>query len=388
MKYVLYFHTGSKNHGCEALVRSTTALLTARPHLYSTGYSEDLKYGIDNIVTLHKDEITTFSHSSIRYILSAIIIKLFKTTELHTFFSRKALLAGIKKNDICLSIGGDNYCYGAVDTLADLNKLFHRKGAKTVLWGCSINPEVITPKVVQDLQRYDLITVRESITLEALRDAGITKNVRKVADSAFLLEPKEVDLPKNFIRGNTIGINISPLIFEYTEYKKEALDGIFGLVQEILETTDSAIALIPHVVKSGNDDLEVLKLIFERYSKNERIVLFEDKNCMQLKYIISQCRLFIGARTHATIAAYSTFVPTLVIGYSVKSRGIAVDLFGTDQHYVLPIQNIHSSEDLIKEYRWLALHETDIKCHLKKVIPEYREKAKLGMKYIQEILNK
>lgn len=385
MKYILYFHTGSKNHGCEALVRSTAAVLGTKPHLYSTGYSEDLEYKIDNIVTLHKDEVTTFPHSSIRYILSAIAIKLLKTTELHTFFSRRALLAGINKNDVCLSIGGDNYCYGAVDILGDLNKLFHRKGAKTVLWGCSIDPEVITPVVAQDLKRYDLITVRESITFQAMKDAGVSANVRRVADSAFLLEAQEVELPEGFVRGNTIGINISPLIFEYTKYKEEALTGIFDLVQEILDTTDSTIALIPHVVKPGNDDLEVLKLIYERYSQSGRIILITDKNCMQLKYIISQCRLFIGARTHATIAAYSTCVPTLVIGYSVKSRGIAIDLFGTEEHYVLPVQKIRSSEDLIKEYRWLMLHEKDIKLQLQKIMPEYREKAKLGMQYIEEI---
>ena len=164
------------------------------------------------------------------------------------------------------------------------------------------------------------------------------------------------------------------------------MTGIFDLVQEILDTTDSAIALIPHVVKPGNDDLEVLKLIYERYSQSGRIILITDKNCMQLKYIISQCRLFIGARTHATIAAYSTCVPTLVIGYSVKSRGIAIDLFGTEEHYVLPVQKIRSSEDLIKEYRWLMLHEKDIKLQLQIIMPEYREKAKLGMKYIEEIL--
>lgn len=385
MKYILYFHTGSKNHGCEALVRSTVAMLDIKPHLYSTGYSEDLEYNIDDIAILHKDEIISLSHCSIRYILSALAIKLLRTTELYTFFSRKTMLAEIKKNDICLSIGGDNYCYGAVDTLADLNKLFHRKGAKTVLWGCSIDPEVITPTVAQDLKRYDLITVREPITFQALKAAGVSANVRKVADSAFLLDAQEVELPNGFVSGNTIGINISPLIFEYTEYKEEALAGIFDLVKEILETTDNTIALIPHVVKNGNNDLEVLKLIYERYSQSGRVILIPDHNCRQLKYIISQCRLFIGARTHATIAAYSTCVPTLTIGYSVKSRGIAIDLFGTEEHYVLPIQKIRSATDLITEYRWLVLHEKDIKLRLQKIIPKYQEKAKLGMKYIAEL---
>ena len=58
----------------------------------------------------------------------------------------------------------------------------------------------------------------------------------------------------------------------------------------------------------------------------------------------------MGARTHSTIAAYSSGVPTLVIGYSVKSRGIATDLFGTTEGYVLPVQEIRDTDSLIKAY--------------------------------------
>ena len=51
----------------------------------------------------------------------------------------------------------------------------------------------------------------------------------------------------------------------------------------------------------------------------------------QYKGYIARMRFFIGARTHATIAAYSNCVPTLVLGYSVKSKGIAKDLFGEEK---------------------------------------------------------
>lgn len=63
--------------------------------------------------------------------------------------------------------------------------------------------------------------------------------------------------------------------------------------------------------------------------------------------------MFIGARTHATIAAYSSCVPTLVVGYSIKARGIAKDLFGTDEGYVLPVQALAKKEDLVNAFDWL-----------------------------------
>ena len=105
----------------------------------------------------------------------------------------------------------------------------------------------------------------------------------------------------------------------------------------------------------------------------------------QLKYIISQCRLFIGARTHATIAAYSTCVPTLVIGYSVKSRGIATDLFEIEENYVVPIQTIKSVRELISAFDWLEANANTIKQHLQSVIPAYQEKARMGKIYLDEL---
>ena len=41
-----------------------------------------------------------------------------------------------------------------------------------------------------------------------------------------------------------------------------------------------------------------------------------------LKNIISNCHYFMGARTHSTIAALSSYVPTISIAYSIKAFGI------------------------------------------------------------------
>lgn len=46
-KKVLYMHTGSGNHGCEAIVRTTSKLLNGPQDviLWSNTKSEDIKYG-------------------------------------------------------------------------------------------------------------------------------------------------------------------------------------------------------------------------------------------------------------------------------------------------------------------------------------------------------
>lgn len=386
MKTILYAHTGSGNHGCEALVRSTAKLLDSMPTLFSTGYDEDIQFGISAIANVQRDTVVSVPRKSAAYVAAACQTKLTKQTTLFTQHARKALLDTVQSGDLCLSIGGDNYCYAGTEILGDLNTLLKKKGAKTVLWGCSIDPEAISPEMVKDLKRYDLITVREPLTQAALAAAGVAANVRSVADPAFLLDRQETTLPEGFLPGNTIGLNLSPLVLHYTEKKEEALSGFYALVQHILDTTDSTIALIPHVVKAKSNDLDVLEPLYKQFETTGRVILVPDQNCMQLKYIISQCRLFIGTRTHSTIAAYSTYVPTLVIGYSVKSRGIAVDLFGTEENYVLPIQAISSDVDLIGAYDWLEAHAVEIGQHLHTVIPAYQDKARMGKSYLDELV--
>lgn len=377
----LYFHGGSGNHGCEAIVRSTLGILGQDAVLHTSNIASDRAYDLDKAVALEADVLRPLPKRSFRYLLFALHHKLTGSDYLYTRFAHDAFFSRICRGDICLSIGGDNYCYGGQDILAHYNEILQKKGAKTVLWGCSIDPQVLTPAVIRDLKRYDLITVREPLTLAAFKAAGITENVRAVADPAFLLQPLETPLPEGFLPGNTIGLNLSPLILEYTPHKDAALSAFEALIRHILDTCDSTVALIPHVVS----DLEVLRPLYDRFRSTGRVILIPDQDCRRLKYIISRCRLFVGARTHATIAAYSSLVPTLAVGYSVKSLGIARDLFGTEEGYVLPIDHIGCDRDLLSAYDHLAANAEDITQQLRRVIPSCRQKAADGRRYLEAL---
>ena len=113
--------------------------------------------------------------------------------------------------------------------------------------------------------------------------------------------------------------------------------------------------------------------------------MVEDQNCMQLKDIISHCEFFIGARTHATIAAYSTGIPTLVVGYSVKARGIARDLFGTEEGYVLPVQSLRNMDDLTNAFIALYEKKHEISDHLANIMPVYISKIQRAKEAVEEL---
>lgn len=381
----LYYHGGSANHGCEAIVRATVKILNLSVTLFSTAPEEEYKYCIDHVADIIEDCYIPVKKRTLTNLVCALSHKLYHNDYHFIICGHRKFFSHISKNDICISIGGDNYCYAGTDKLGYYNKMLHKKGAKTVLWGCSIEPSVLTENVVKDLKEYDLITVRESLSYEGLRQAGVTNNVLLCSDPAFQLNKSPCDLPDGFFEKTTIGINVSPLAADCGSLVMENYE---ELIRYILETTDYNILLIPHVVKEETDDRKTLRKLLLRFEHTGRIALEEDHNCMELKSIISQCRIFIGARTHATIAAYSSCVPTLVAGYSIKARGIAKDIFGTDKHYVVPVQSFTSKSDLTDAYIWISRNEVQIREHLKRIMPEYCARALLAGEAVKRLMGK
>ena len=411
---ILYMHAGSGNHGCEAIVNSLCHMIDEDAVLVSYRGNEDWQYTLKDLCEIKQER--SFEEHKMAHI--AYYAYRMLTKDAASFLRyRYGDIFKQPMSPLAISIGGDNYCYDSM--LSDLrlaNLAFTKKGTKTVLLGCSIEQELLkrgqetqTNPILEDLSRYHLIIARESLTYEALCDAfekrreqsnsnsnnnsnnnrnilniRSTSNIQitpdfprivQIPDPAFTLGYVRKKVPDGFWKGNTVGVNVSPLI-----QKSESVPGITmkcyeELIEWIIEHTDMQIALIPHVVWKNNDDRKPLSELYEKYKSTERLMQISDCSCEELKGYISQCRFFVGARTHATIAAYSTCVPTLVVGYSVKAAGIAQDLFGSQEHYVLPVQSLKDPQDLVCEFQWLMEQENSIREHLQRKIPDYQEQA-------------
>ena len=370
LKYILYANGGSGNHGCEAIVRGTQEILGGNMTIHSKAPEEDLKYGLGEFAEIVP--AVSAVKKDFTYIKSYAKLKLFGN---YTDMDGLAYLPTIEqengKGRLALSVGGDNYCYSDQPFYAFLNRAYRKNGYKTVLWGCSIEPDVVeNDKISDDLKRYSLIVTREGITYDALKKIGA--NVVLAPDPAFYMNPEECDLDSRIADGNTVGINISPMILSNESQSGLAYNNYKALIRHILDNTDMNVALIPHVVWASNDDRTVLSKLYDDFGKDDRLVLVEDHKAPELKYVISRCRFFVGARTHSTIAAYSSCVPTLVVGYSVKARGIARDLFGSEENYVLPVQALKEENELTQAFLWLCKNEEEIRSGLNRTMPEYK----------------
>lgn len=384
MHYFIYNNGDARNHGCEAIIRSTSAMLgVPKECIVYTSFDIDADklYNVDEICNILDCRVNSVRGGSLKYYILRGLSRLGINCYTRYIFSK--LFANLRGWDLGISVGGDNYCYkNAVDNLSYINKRVLDKIPKIILWGVSIEPALLSqPKVLKDIKRYYAIFCRESITYEALKNCGV-KNLYLYPDPAFTLKVQEAELPQGFIAGNTIGINVSPLV--------EALgNGVYDnyrmLIKYILENTNCAVALIPHVVTPGNDDRDAENRLYEEFKSTGRMVKISDMNCMQLKWVISQCRFFIGARTHATIAAYSTCVPTLVVGYSVKAKGIAKDIFGAYEGYVLSVQEMKDASDLTNVFIRLFRQEGKISEHLESFMPAYIQRAYEGAEKLKSI---
>lgn len=386
MRFIIYGNGSSGNHGCEAIVRGTVELLKSEKNTFriqSENPQEDKSYGLGAFAQIAHAKAAR--KKDMRFLAAYAKLKL---TGNFVDMDGLSYLPGVQEvsadADIALSVGGDNYCYGGTGIYAYLNRAYKRRGVKTVLWGCSVEPDVVAQKeVAEDLARYDLIVARESITYEAVK--RVQKNTILAPDPAFFMEQKACSLDDRLRSGNAIGINISPMIISNEKASGMAYENYKQLIRYILSETNASIALIPHVVWSSNDDRKVLRQLYDDFDQDPRLVLVEDHTAPELKYIISQCSFFVGARTHATIAAYSSCVPTLVVGYSVKARGIARDLFGTEDGYVLPVQDLKEPGELTNGFRKLWEEKVAVQKSLENTLPNYLSAARQAVNAINKL---
>jgi len=385
MDITIYGNGSAGNHGCEAIVRGTISLLGLNNNyvLQSQNIEDDFKYGLGKLAEIYP--AANEPSKNMRFLVAYIKMKLFgKYIEMDGL----NYLNGIKKvknlSRIAFSAGGDNYCYDNTEIYAWLNKAYRNIGVKTILWGCSVEPDVVQKKSVsEDIAAYNMVVARESITYSAIKE--VQRNTILAADPAFYMKPEICDVDERVNEGKIIGINISPHIVKCEKNNGITYENYKELIAYILKESDYSVALIPHVVWKHNDDREIIRKLYDEFQQDPRLILVEDHTAPELKYIISKSDIFVGARTHATIAAYSSCVPTLVVGYSVKARGIAQDLFGQSEEYVLPVQELENKYDLKNQLVKIWDNEISIKRHLEKKLPIYMAEGRASVEAIRKL---
>ena len=408
---ILYEHAGSANHGCEAIVSSMLEKWKEKDPqgnfpvmLVTHDRQQDLRYSLSSFagegkLSLIQERI--LDQNRMAHLYYAALKKLAGRKSAYARYRFRDALREADARTMAIAIGGDNYCYPEmVQELIRAHALFSQKAGSTVLFGASVEEEMVrnSKELRSDLTSYDRIYARESLSYQTLLEAGIPEEkVLLFPDPAFTLPaeksgPAEAGegrshLPEaafsSGIRGlegrEVIGLNLSPMAQALEKKAGLTTEAYRHLIRFLLQQTEVGIALIPHVVWKNNDDRLPLSLLEAEFRESGRVFLVPDMDCRKLKGIIAGCSFFVGARTHATIAAYSSCVPTLVLGYSVKSRGIARDLLGTEEGTVCPVQKLGAKEELTAAFRNLYDKKEELALRLKAEMPDYSRRAGEGI---------
>ena len=399
-KILVSTYAGCSNKGTEALLRGLATILE------ETIGTEQLELNMSSIQpTVDKNEGLHFYIHFYQRVSQKIrglrglffcfvsrCLTMLHQGDLAFYYQHYELLHAVKKQDLFIEMGADNYDIEYGEGYKWLYRVHEwikkHTSVKMLLYDCSLNDNSITDGFLKELNRFDTTTIRESESYNKLMKVYHGDKVCFCPDPAFVIQQEEITLPDIMKEKACVGVNLSDLILRdsYGVSKELAFDNYYNLIDYILQETEMGIVLFPHVMK--NQDLSVLRLLYKRYSANNRVTLIENENikASQLKYIISKFRFLVRTRTHASIAAYSTGVPTLVLGYSVKSRGIAKDLFGDYTHYVVSIKDLKNCYDLKNSFIWIQEHEDIIRQRLDSVMPEYQERAKKVGYIVKDLL--
>lgn len=250
--------------------------------------------------------------------------------------------------------------------------------------------------------RCKILTTREKLSKKVLHDLiGDNYPVYVTADSAFLLEPvskrriAELLKTEKIDRTDTlIGLSVSKLISKYgfpdldsLKAKYEKFVSIMARsIDCIIKNLDGRAVFVPHCTQPGDDDRTVARDIFRLIENKSRLNLIEkDYRPEELKGIIGEFDLFIGARMHSTIASTSMGIPTIILAYCNKAYGVIGEMLGYD--HVLDIKNL-SSEKLVRTVNKIWAEREELKGRLNKEIKTVRKRAAKTSEIIKEVLSK
>jgi polysaccharide pyruvyl transferase WcaK-like protein len=130
--------------------------------------------------------------------------------------------------------------------------------------------------------------------------------------------------------------------------------------------------------------LEKVRNLTNSQIKSEINLIPPNYNAAETKWIISHMSLFAGARTHATIAAFSSYVPTISFSYSIKAKGINRDIFGHEEYCLSPEQL--TPEIVTSRIESMLEIKDQVKQELKEKIPLVQMRSMNSGQYLKKIL--
>ncbi len=388
--FLLVGNASCLNRGCEAILRGTVQILR---HVF--GECRFINANFDVIEppwipaesdpdVVHRP-LPTIRRLTPRWAAVKAAERFCPSLAQHMRF--RHLRDGLLQSKAALSIGGDNYTldYGVPWKFVNLDRYILARDKPLVIWGASIGPFERVPefaRLIHEHLQHDVtaVFVREKRSYAYLLKHGICGNVHLMCDPAFLMEARAVPSDEiGFeVPEDAIGFNLSPLMSSYIGIGRPAAltDVATSLIEAMHARFRRPVVLLSHVTSPHSNDYELLRGIHEKLgSKTQaRVYLLPDTfDAAETKWVIAKLSCLIAARTHATIAGFSSGVPTVSLAYSVKAFGINEELFGHTAYVVRPEE--FSTEAIMSRVERVLAEADEIRHALRDTMTHIRTSA-------------
>ncbi len=273
---------------------------------------------------------------------------------------------------------------GAIDLMLDIGAgdsftdIYPNKRFAYMILGkrlCALRgvPLILSPQTIGPFSRQPHTSLARSAMERALavfaRDPLSMDALKQIAPQARAFQAIDVAFALPFTQaakgpGTRVGVNVSGLLYGggYTGANEFGLtidyrDFTHRFIEAMLARPETRVELICHVnapLMPKDDDGAAADALKARYPDLIRVPTFASPSAA--KSHISGLDFLVGARMHATIAAYSSGVPVLPVSYSRKFEGLYKALsypwlvpakgFSTDQAVATAIDAFDRREEL------------------------------------------
>jgi len=326
----------SGNRGVGALTYSILYLLEQLSQANNTDFEY---YLIGNYDEASKIDYLAIGNKNVRINIIRGLTPISLKGKLKSLVFYKDFIAA-KKLDYVMDMGeGDSFSdiYGITrfERFIHTKNRYNRLKIKQMLLPQTIGPfkdPIVKKKAFECMNKCQIVLPRDKQSYVYLKENNVTTEIDEIIDVAFFMPFEKDIISDDYIN---IGLNISALLWHggYTRDNQFNLVVdyqclIRSIIDYFLSMPNVKLFLVPHVVALNVDienDYAVSYDLVKEY-KNERLVLSPFfLTPISAKNFIASLDFFMGARMHATIAAFSSGVPVYPMAYSRKFNGLFVD---------------------------------------------------------------
>ena len=199
---------------------------------------------------------------------------------------------------------------------------------------------------------FDVVCAREEQSKNAILDVcKIKKQMVVTPDIANLMKYDNVEYGQN----NRIAITVSHQLERQWKSQDDYCQCIVALINHIIKTLpEYEIIIIPNETSpvKKNNDIDIAYKIAQNITLNNniRILADADFDAVEMKNLIASCDIMISARYHSCVAALSSTVPTLAMGWHYKYDEL-LELYGQTK-CIVSGENC-STYDIVKKFDYI-----------------------------------